>query len=140
MKPGCLSTNCKYSYVWLHACILFASAEITCTSATVVETPQSQNVSAGQEVEFTCVTSSSDSTIGWAFSTNFGSVTSIDSMLPGGGTHSTRRFTASVDHNQSTVTCIVISGGTTASYTGFLLVQGKCIFLQKSKRDVGMGG
>ena len=93
----------------------------------MVETPQSQNVSAGQGVEFTCATSSSGSTIGWAFSTNFGFVASIDSMLPGGGTHSTRRFTASVAHNQSTVTCIVVSGGTTESYTALLLVQGKCI-------------
>ena len=93
----------------------------------MVETPQSQNVSAGQEVEFTCTTSSSDSTIGWAFSKNFGSVTLIDLMLPGGGTHSTRRFTASIDHNQSTVTCIVISGGTTESYTALLLVQGKLL-------------
>ena len=105
-------------------CILFGSTEITCTSATVVETPQSQNVSAGQEVEFACTTSSSESIVAWTFSANVGSVSSIDLMLPGGGIHSARRFTASVDHNQSAVTCIVISGGTTESYTALLLVQG----------------
>ena len=107
-------------------CAVIVLAGIICdhTSATVVETPRSRNVSAGQEVGFNCSTSSSDSTIGWAFSTNFGSVTSNDSMLPGGGKHSTRRFTASVNHNQSTVTCIVISGGTTESYIAHLLVQG----------------
>ena len=106
------------------AVIIIAGVIFDDACATVVETPQSQNVSAGREVEFTCTTSSSDSTVGWAFSTNFGSVTSIDSMLPGGGKRSTRRITASVAHNQSTVTCIVISGGTTESYKALLLVQG----------------
>ena len=104
--------------------VLLAGFICNHTSATV-ETPQSQNVSAGQEVNFTCTTSRSDSTIAWSYSKNFGPVTLIDSMLPGGGTHSTRRFTASVDHNQSTVTCIVFSGGSTAeNYTALLLVQG----------------
>ena len=117
-------TRAFTKYVAACSYVICLYTEITRSSATVVETPQSQNVSAGQEVEFTCSTSSSASTIGWAFSTNYGSVTSIDSMLPGGGTHSTRRFTASVDHNQSTVTCIVVIGGTTESYTALLLVQG----------------
>ena len=90
----------------------------------MVETPQSQNVSAGQEVEFACTTSSSESIVAWTFSANVRSVSSVDLMLPGGGIHSTRRFTASVAHNHSTVTCIVVSGGTTESYTALLLVQG----------------
>ena len=104
-------------------CTVIVLAGIICCheSATVVETPQSQNVSAGQEVEFTCATTSSGNyTIAWAI----GSVTQIDSVLSGEETRSTRRFTASVDHNQSTVTCIVISGSTTESYTALLLVQG----------------
>ena len=102
-------------------CILFA---VTCTSATVVETPQSQNVSAGQEVEFTCTTSSSESIVAWTLSANVGSVSSHDVMLTGGGTRSIRRFTALVDHNQSTLTCIVIIGSTAESYSALLLVQG----------------
>ena len=111
----------------MSAVIVLAGIICGHTSATtVVEIPQSQNVSAGQEVEFTCATTSSDNTIAWSFSKNIsiGSVTSIQSMLPGGGTRSTRRFTASVAHNQSTVTCIVLSGGTAESYMALLLVQG----------------
>ena len=110
---------------YVATCILFASIiEVTCTGATVVETPQSQNVSAGQELEFTCTTSSSESIVAWTLSANVGPVSSHDVMLPGGGTCSTRRFTASVAQNQSTVTCIVVIGSTAESYTALLLVQG----------------
>ena len=110
-------------------CTILGLVGIIChTGATVVETPQSQNVSAGQEVEFTCATEDSASTIAWAFSTKFGVVFPNDSSTSEGGTHSIRRFTASAAHNQSTVTCIVVSGGTAAgSYTALLLVQGNCL-------------
>ena len=98
----------------------FASTETTFSSATVVEAPLSQNVSAEQEVQFNCT--SNDSAIAWAFSKNVGLLTSIEMMLPGGEIRSTRRFTASVEHNQTTVTCGVF--GKTESYTALLLVQG----------------
>ena len=113
-------------------CTILGLVGIIChTGATVAETPQSQNVSAGQEVEFTCATedNNSASTIAWAFSTNFGVVRfSNDSSTSEGGTHSIIRFTASAAHNQSTVRCIVVSGGTASeSYIALLLVQGNCL-------------
>ena len=91
----------------------------------MVETPQSQNVIAGQEVEFTCATTNSHNIITWAFSKYVGSVYSSAMMLPGGGRRSIQRITAaSVEQNQTTVTCVVISGGTAGTYTALLLVQG----------------
>ena len=91
-----------------------------CCVATVIETPLSQSVSAGQEVQFNCT--SNDSAIAWAFSKNVGLFTQHETMLPGGGVRSVRRFTALVEHNQTVITCGVL--GTTESYTALLLVQG----------------
>ena len=61
--------------------------------------------------------------ITWAFSKNVKSVSSSEMMLPGGGKRSIRRITASVEQNQTAITCVVF-GGTTETYTALLLVQG----------------
>ena len=109
-----------------YICTVIIFVGIIChTGETVIETPHSLNVSAGQEVAFTCATEGNGSTIAWFFSTKFGIVSpGPNDSFTSEGTYSTRSFTASVAHNQSTVTCFVFSGGKTEGFTALLLVQG----------------
>ena len=94
---------------------------ITCSNAQAIIIPQSQNVSLGQTVEFTCSTTNPGSTITWSTvpyaAMNAAMNTTVTFPF---GKFSVLRFNASVD---TTVTCIVITGATKQSYSAIVLVQ-----------------
>ena len=102
------------------------------SAATAIEAPLPQNVSIGQLVNFTCATTNSQNIITWSTIPNIDTATTALQSLPGGGKRSVLSFTALLDHNTTTVRCIVTDPNTAAStiYSALLLVQGKSICIQ----------
>ena len=101
----------------------------TSVIATISEVPMSQNVSAGQTVELACATTSAADIISWTH-TPIESTTKKIVDLPGGGHRSLLRFTASLNHSDTIIRCIVTNQDTSISVinTAHLLVQGESVY------------
>ena len=98
---------------------------ITFSSAMVIETPQSQNVSVGQEVVFTCATTNSGSILTWVTMPTIAATKQTTETLPGGGKRVFLNLTASEGHNNTIVTCVIVTGTTATTHPALLLVQGE---------------
>ena len=90
----------------------------------VIETPQSQNVSVGQEVVFTCATTDSVS-IFWDTMPTIAAIKQNTETLPGGGKREFLTVNALEGHNNTIVTCIFVTGAIASTHTALLLVQGE---------------
>ena len=98
---------------------------ITSSSAVVIETPQSQNVSVWQEVVFTCATTNSGSILTWSTMPTIAATKQTTETLPGGGKRTFLNLTASEEHNNTIVTCVIVTGTTATTHPALLLVQGE---------------
>ena len=99
------------------------------SAVTVLQSPMSQNVSAGQPVEFTCATADNSTTIiiSWNTVPDVGTQNLIDKVRPGGGKISKLEFSTLEDTTSNVIVrCIItdISTGISAITTAQLLVQG----------------
>ena len=102
------------------------------SAAIVTEATLPQNVSIGQLVNFTCATTNSHDIITWSTNPNIDTITIALQSLPDGGKISVLSFTALLEHNNTTVRCIVTDLNTAVSTvnSALLLVQGKSIWIQ----------
>ena len=98
---------------------------ITSSSAVVIETPQSQNVSVGQEVVFTCATTNSGSFLSWNTMPTIAAIKQTTETLPGGGKRLFLTITASEELNNTIMTCVIVTGTTATTHPALLLVQGE---------------
>ena len=112
-----------YVVVCMHVS-LSTFIEITSSSAVVIETPQSQNVTVGQEVVFTCATTNSGSILTWSTMPTIATTKQDTETLPGGGKRAFLNLTASEEHN-TIVTCVIVTGTTATTHSALLLVQGE---------------
>ena len=104
---------------------LFTFIGITSSSAVVIESPQSQNVSVGQEVVFTCATTNSGSILVWNTMPTIAATKQTSETLPGGGKRLSLSITASEEHNNTIVTCVIVTGTTATTHSALLLVLGE---------------
>ena len=88
-------------------------------------TPESRNVSEGKMVKFYCATLDTGVSLSWTTTPNVGTGP-IDTNLPGGGKQSVLSFTATAQHNNTSITCFAIKLPSSLNQsTALLLVQGK---------------
>ena len=92
----------------------------------VVEAPSSKNISANQNVEFTCATNSSNEIITWSTVPELDVINVATSDIPRGGRYSVMRFFASIDHSSIIIKCIITDIVQLKAFTAkaTLLVQG----------------
>ena len=98
----------------------------------VLQPPMSQNVSAGQQVKFTCATADNSTSIiiSWNTEPDVGPQNPIDEVRPGGGKISKLEFSTPKDITSNVIVrCIItdISTGISVITTAQLLVQGMII-------------